>query len=101
MRTRLELSQKLNNIPGAKKVYFQPPTGLKMVYPCITYRLDTIETRSADNIKYVGMKKYTIVVIDQDPDSTIYEKILEMPYSSLSNVYISDQLYHFAITLYF
>ena len=101
MRTRLQLSTVLNSIPGAKKVYFQPPTGLQMVYPCMVYRLDTINFEHADNKKYVGMKKYTVIVIDENPDSTIYESILELPYSSFNNVYVSDQLYHFVITLYY
>ena len=101
MRSRTDLSTILHAIPGAKKVYFQPPTGLQMTYPCIVYKLVGIDDDFANNHRYAAMKKYEIIVIDEDPDSTIYEKILELEYSSLRQIYVSDHLYHYVCNLYF
>lgn len=101
MRSRLELSQILNAIEGPKKVYFQPPDGTKLVYPCIIYNLVSINHRNADDIKYIGHKKYEVIVIDKDPDSTIYESLLDIKYSIFNRVYVSDQLYHYVVNIYF
>ena len=40
MSKRIDLGNKLKEILGSSNVYFQPPDNLKMVYPCIRYRLE-------------------------------------------------------------
>ena len=40
MSKRVDLGNKLKEILGSNNVYFQPPDNLKMVYPCIRYRLE-------------------------------------------------------------
>lgn len=101
MRSRLELSQILNAIPGVEHVYYQPSANIKLKYPCIKYEMDRMDSDYADDLMYRGMKRYTITVIDSDPDSTIYEHILKLRYSSFDRVYAADQLYHYVCTLYF
>ena len=56
---------------GSENVYYQPPANLRMKYPCITYELDKIRNRDADNSVYRQTVHYTVTVIDTKPDSEI------------------------------
>jgi hypothetical protein len=101
MRTRLEFSAVLNAISGPKKVYFQKPSNVSMKYPCIVYNIDNLSSLYADDIKYKNMTRYTVTVIDENPDSTIYKELLKLNYSNLDRMYVSDQLHHFVLTIYY
>jgi len=97
---RLSLHSLLLGIPGVKKVYFQKPTSLKMEYPCVIYKLDDVEERVADNKKYFRMKRYLVTVIDTNPDTTIYEQILNLRYSSFEDHFVVDNLNHYICSLH-
>lgn len=101
MASRLELQSKLEDILGVKHVYYQPPENLKMEYPAIRYSLSKIESRYANNAKYSNLNCYDVIVIDKLPDNEAIQKILQLPYSSFDRHYISDNLNHDIITLYF
>lgn len=101
MSKRLELHNKLVALFGNNHVYYQPPENLKMEYPCIRYSKSDITSRHADNIKYVNKTSYEIVVIDKHPDNVVIEKILEFPLSSYDRHYISDNLNHDVIRIYY
>ena len=99
--TRLTLHALLVGIMAPNKVYFQPPSSIKLTYPCIIYRLDGISTNYADSVKYKNKKRYTVTVIDQDPDSIIPSSILSLDYCSFDRSYVSDNLNHYFFTLYY
>ena len=99
--TRLTLQTKLEELLGSKKVYYQPPESLKMEYPCIRYSKVDIDSTHADNMKYKMHDVYDIIVIDRKPDNPVIKKILELPYSSFDRHYISDNLNHDIIRLYY
>lgn len=101
MASRVELQTKLEELLGNRNVYYQPPESLKMEYPCIRYSKNDIDTKYANNKKYINTKQYQLIVIDRKPDNIVIDKILELPLSSYSNHYISDNLHHDVITLYF
>lgn len=101
MATRLELQTKLEELLGSRNVYYQPPESLKMEYPAIRYSKSDIESRHADNIKYSNFTQYEIIVIDKKPDNKVIQEILTLPLSSFDRHYISDNLNHDVITLYF
>ena len=101
MSKRLELHNKLVALFGNNHVYYQPPENLKMEYPCIRYSKSDITSRHADNINYVNKTSYEIVVIDKHPDNAVIEKILELPLSSYDRHYISDNLNHDVIRIYY
>ena len=42
-KDRLILHDELITLLGSSNVYFQPPTSIKMNYPCIIYKLDDVE----------------------------------------------------------
>lgn len=103
MRNRLNLQKIFEDILGSKNVYFQPPEGLKMKYPAIRYNLDDIDKLSGDNIAYAKTNRYNIIIISDDPDKNIelVNKILDLPLSSYDRHYISNNLNHDSISLYF
>ena len=101
MRSRLELQTKLEEISGTKHVYFTPPPSLKMEYTAIRYKRGKIDTRYADNKKYISMTRYVVTVISRRPMDPLVDKIMELPYCTHDRDYESDNLYHVSMTLYF
>lgn len=101
MRKRSDLSVLLRSIIGNNNVYYQPPESSKLQYPCIKYNLTDVQTLSADNKPYRRYKRYSVMIIDPDPDSLIPDKIGALPMSSFDRAYSADGLNHFVYTVYF
>lgn len=101
MASRLDLQNKLEELLGNRNVYYQPPESLKMKYPAIRYSKSTISSKHADNMKYSNFTLYEIIVIDNDPDNAVIDKILALPHSSHDRHYTSNNLHHDVINLYF
>lgn len=99
MDRRLLLHQILLSL--VSNVYFQPPEGLVMVYPCIVYQRDYADTKFADNGVYSHVKRYQITVIDRNPDSDIPGKVAALPSCLFSRFFAADQLNHDIYNLYF
>lgn len=100
-RTREDLHEILVDILGSRNVYFQPPESLKLKYPCILYERDDIWTDYADDGHYINYKKYTVTVVDADPDSEIPDKLNRLPLCEFDRHYASDYLNHDVFTLYY
>lgn len=107
-RTRLQLHDILVGImkdvdPSYESghVYFQPPSTIKMNYPCIVYERNTADTQFADNSPYIYHVRYQIMVIDRNPDSPIPDKIAALPMCTADRHYVSDNLNHDIYNLYF
>ena len=102
MSSRLDLHEELVELLGSRNVYFQPPESIKLNYPCIVYFISDISKRNADNRLYSSAIEYEVIVIDPDPDSEIPMKILtHFPMCRFDRSYISDNLNHSALTLYY
>lgn len=99
---REQLQTILEELMGeTNHVYFQPPSNIQMVYPCIVYKRDYINEKHAGNEIYSRVKRYQIQVISRDPDSEIPEKVSKLPMCSFNRFYIADNLNHDVYTLYF
>lgn len=101
MATRLELQDKLEEFLGSSNVYYQPPESIKMNYPAIVYSKNRINTQHADDVVYQKTTQYAITVIDKRPDNAVIEKLLSLPYCSYDTHYVSDNLNHDKLTLFF
>jgi hypothetical protein len=99
MGQRLELHQIL--LAMTSNVYFQPPTNVRLQYPCIVYHRDFADTKFADDEPYNHTKRYQITVIDQDPDSEIPDKVAELPMSLFNRFFTADDLNHDVFNVYF
>lgn len=101
MASRIELQTLLENLLESRNVYFQPPESEKMKYPAIVYDLDDIENKFANDGVYSSKRKYTVTVIDEDPDSSIVGKVAVLPTCRFDRHFKSDNLNHDVFSLYF
>jgi hypothetical protein len=103
MGDRLQLQAELETFGIIRtSVYFQPPSGKQMVYPCIVYNKTGKERTFANNGIYKSLQEYRIVVIDHDPDSTVADSIeRRFQYCVIDQYYTVDNLNHTALTLYY
>ena len=99
--SRLNIQDLLVDLLGSNNVYFQPPTNLKLRYPCIVYNRDDMDIKFADNSPYSNKTRYQLTVIDADPDSDIHKKVAALPLCSYSRFYTADNLNHDVYSLYF
>lgn len=101
-KSRTELHALLVEAAGeGHKVYFQPPASVQMEYPCIVYKVDNMDTLFADNMPYRSTKRYTVTIIDLDPESDISVRVAALPLSSFDRNFVVDNLHHDVFTLYF
>lgn len=101
MAQRNDLHEILKAILGSEYVYFQSPPNKDMHYPCIVYERDRVDIRYADNKPYSHAKRYQLTIIDNDPDSVIYKKVIELPTCSHDRSFIANNLYHDVYNLFF
>lgn len=99
-KPRSELSAILNSIEP--NCYFQPNSNTKMVFPCIVYKIKSIDIEKADNKLYKHYNVYEITHIYKSPSSEKRMTFLEaFDFIAFDRPFISDGLYHDVFTLYF
>jgi len=101
MDRRLELHEILVTLLESENVYFQPPESIQMNYPCIVYNRDGKDEKFANDKLYFGKKRYSITVIDVDPDSEIPDKVAELPLTSFNRHFTTDNLNHDVYSIYY
>lgn len=94
MGLRLDLQTKLETLLGSANVYFQPPPGFMLSYPCIIFSRSNIRTKFADNLPYLHRKQYTITVIDANPDSEIPDRVSKMESTVFDRHFTTSNLNH-------
>jgi len=85
----------------ADNVYFQPPTNIRMDYPCIIYEIDGGRSERADNTLYRYTKRYQVMVVDRNPDSELPDRVIELPMCEFNRFFTADNLNHHVFTLFF
>lgn len=101
MGSRTDLQEVFEELLGSKHVYFQPPESIKLVYPCIIYSRSAPRTIFADDQIYSKKQRYTVTVLDKDPDSLIPEKVLQLPFCRFDRHFCADNLNHDIYDLYY
>lgn len=101
MLTRLEFHQKLVDTLGSSKVYFSPPESVKMTYPAVIYDCPSVSTKHANNGLYLATPKYEVILVDNNPDSGLFEKFLALPFASYVRHYVANNLDHYVFNIYF
>lgn len=100
LKTDALLRQVLREATGKENLYFQPPSGYKLKYPCIVYTLNRIRNDHANDRVYTQHPSYTVTVIDTDPDSKLMAAVSVLPKCAYDRQFVSDNLYHTTFTLY-
>lgn len=99
---KVPLHDVLCEVLESKYCYYQPPADIQMKYPCIRYNLAGDNVDYADNIRYHRHSRYTVTVIDYDPDSKIPDRLTDkLPYCMFDRVYSTEGLTHFVYTLFY
>lgn len=101
MAPRLDLQNLLENLLGSRNVYFQPPPSFQMKYPCIIYKRNDRNIDHANNTPYHSRKRYQVTVVDQDPDSSIPDKVAELSTASFDRHFVADNLNHDVYNIFF
>lgn len=102
MDNRLLLHSELEELTD--NLYHQPPSNIKLKYPCIIYSRGGKRDIYADDELYLTHRQWSIMVINEDPDecSRIADVIHEsFEYCSLNQYYTMDSLNHATLTLYY
>ena len=97
-KPRSKLSEILHTF--CDNVYFQPPTGRKIEYPCIIYDLEKPDVTFADNAPYAICDQYSINYITRDSDDDTRNQIIRLPLCSAERPYVADNLYHYPFRIY-
>lgn len=100
-RLRTDLQTVLEGLQEGVSVYFQPPTGVDLSYPAIVYSRNFRKTEYAENNPYVGTWRYTVIVIDRNPDSNLVQLVANMPMTSHVRYFANDNLNHDVFYVYF
>lgn len=98
---RVQLQRNLENLLGSRNVYFQPPTGTQLKFPCIVYNLEHAADQHAEDKIYRRLYRYRLTYITKDPDDPMTEKIDDIRYCSFINFFTSDNLNHYVYTIYY
>lgn len=101
MANRLDLQSILEELLESHEVYYQAPESKKMEYPAIKYSKSSIKSTYANNTVYSMMDRYEIIVMSRTPDHPVIKKLLSLPYCSYDRHYVSENLNHDVLTLYF
>lgn len=98
MRDPQDLLEDIFHVP----VHFQPPPGVFLTYPCILYNLADIHTKKANDKNYIAIKRYSLTIIDINPDSPLVEIATEkLPMNSFDRTFYTDGLNHWVYTFYY
>ena len=96
---RLELHDLLKSI--CPNCYFSPPASKQLNFPCIKYDRANNSVMRADNLPYFITTRYTVTVIDPDPDSEIVPEIEKLPMCTFDRHYENDNLNHDVFTIFY
>lgn len=98
-KQRIRLSDVLHAL--CPNVYFQPPGGHKLKYPCIVYSLKTLVPKYANNKVYSLESEYDVQYITRDPDDSVIRKIAMVPSCRMNNSFSAENLHHYQYSLYY
>lgn len=97
---RAELDKILRDLLGSKNVYYQPPNGIQLKYPCIVYNLDAEDDVHANNDIYRRLRRYSLTYMTKDPDDPKREELNDLRYCRFIRAFANDNLNHYVYTIY-
>lgn len=102
MQSRLNLQNEFEKLLGSDEVHYQPGPLVELSYPCILYARSNSNAAWANGYIYRKKSRYSVTVIDPDPDSLIPDKLLDhFQYIRMERVYSADYLNHYIFDLYY
>ena len=108
-QTMIELNDEIrdyfSSIEGLRKVYLQPPSSEKLIYPCLIITQDVPSALYSDDTPYLVWPTYELTLIDPDMESSIPAEIVRKSignyYIRFGRYFVADNLCHWSYTLVF
>lgn len=101
MTRRQQLHTELKAL-GLTNVYFQPPENVKLIFPCLIYKIARFRPEYADDRPYAMSKRYNLLYITKDPDDLMPDTLAEAFPTIIHNTsYVNDTMYHHSFDLYY
>ena len=97
---RSDFHVRLQTLAPGYRIYFQPPSNVKMAYPAIVYELDRIVKKRANNGVYLKTRRYQVKLITKNPDDSMVDVLASMVHSEFERHYTADTLNHFVFNVY-
>lgn len=105
MDRQVEFQKLLKSLMGTAAsfpdVFYQPPGGQTLTYPCIIYERSKGRTLHANNGVYAHFVSYDVKFITRNPKDPIIDKIIKLPKCYFDRPYKADNLYHYSYTIYY
>lgn len=87
---------------AGRLVKYQPPPDYKLRYPCLIYERSNGKTVFAANRPYTFTNRYTVTIIDRNPDTDYVEMMaMHFPMCVMDRSFTADGLNHYVFTLYY
>lgn len=100
MADRLQLHTEL--LKFMSNVYFQPPSNLQMVYPCIVYNKTGKNRHFGNDVIYLSQQGYQLTVVEKNPDSKVADNIENhFQHCAINQYFVKDNLHHTTLSLYY
>lgn len=102
--TRDDLENELRLLLKKENVYFQPPEGYKLTYPCFVYNFSGLDIKRANNSTYLMKNRYTVTYMTKDPEKgmAMCKKFIKhFGLSGFDRPYVADGIYHYVFNVYF
>ena len=99
-----ELRDKLYLVHNTENVYYDPPTGITMEFPCFRFELNNYDIRRADNRAYTQKARWAVTYITRDIEEVedVAKEMLDIfQYCNFDTSYRADNLQHAVFNLYF
>lgn len=94
----------LYTINNTEDVYYDPPSGIQMTYPCFRFVLNNTDQRFADNCSYLRKNRWAITYITRDVedlDIVIKGMLDSFRYCTHETTFRADNLHQAVFNLYF
>lgn len=88
----------LKEIVG-NNVYFNPPSNLKIQYPCVAYSINDILNKNADDEVYKQNIKYDCTLITKNVNDPLLKDLSKINTFRYSRHYVVDGLHHYAFLI--
>jgi hypothetical protein len=86
---------------AVKQVYIRPPASKGMEFPCVLISRAQGHTAFAVNNPYRHSRRYTLTGISSDPDSGLYDLLVNLPRCAHDRSFPADNLNHDVFTIFF
>lgn len=87
-----EVSNRHGNFP----IYFKPPSGFNLKYPCLVYNPSGVDSVNANNELYIAHRQYELSFMTQriDQEELIKDIVKSVPYGRIIREFETNGIQH-------